>query len=128
MDPPVNKHQQRSRLKRKVEVGCGYWYLDLCLVVVTGLVTVNGNSRPAKGENTERRQGSPYGSDGNYTTTLANKTLNTLQQPERNSRTVGYYEPTTMILNPLAFSPKLSARAVTGLGGSSKAFSNELFV
>jgi len=33
MDPAVDKHEQRSRLKREVEVGRGYWYLDLCLVM-----------------------------------------------------------------------------------------------
>src|SRR3989442_3931572 len=63
----------------------------------------------------------PYGPDGNYTTTHANKTINTLEQPEKDhARTVGYYEPTTMILDHRAFSPKLSARAVAALGGTSK--------
>src|SRR3989442_12371565 len=55
----------------------------------------------------------PYGSDGNYTTSHANKTINTLQQPERDhTRTIGYYEPTTIILDHLAFSPKLSEGAI----------------
>jgi len=52
-----------------------------------------------------------------------NKTVNALRQIERDhARTVGYSEPITMILNHLAFSPKLSARAVAVLGGSSRAF------
>jgi hypothetical protein len=38
----------------------------------------------------------------------------------------GYYEPITMILDRLAFSPKLSARAVAALGGPSRAFSHDL--
>ncbi len=33
MDSTVDKDDQGSRLQREVEVGCGYWYLDLCLVV-----------------------------------------------------------------------------------------------
>ncbi len=32
MDPAVDKHDERPRLQREVEVGGGYWYLDLCLV------------------------------------------------------------------------------------------------
>ena len=57
-----------------------------------------------------------------------NKTLNVLRRLERDhARTVGYFEPTTMILDHLAFSPKLSARAVAALGGSSEAFSDDLF-
>src|SRR3989454_4390076 len=53
------------------------------------------------------------------------KTVNVLRQLERDhSRTVGYFEPTTMILDHLAFSPKLSAIAVAALGGPSKAFSD----
>src|SRR5260370_4089451 len=52
-----------------------------------------------------------------------NKTFNSLRQLERDhARTVGYFEPITMILDHLAFSPKLSARAVVALGGSSQAF------
>ena len=52
-----------------------------------------------------------------------NKTVNALRQIERDhARTVGYSEPITMILDHLAFSPKLSARAVAVLGGSSRAF------
>ncbi|HEX9240222.1 MAG TPA: hypothetical protein VF910_06180 [Candidatus Bathyarchaeia archaeon] len=39
---------------------------------------------------------------------------------------VGYFEPIIMILYHLAFSPKLSARAVAALGGSSWAFSDDL--
>ena len=52
-----------------------------------------------------------------------NKTANVLRQLERDhAKTVGYFEPITMILDHLAFSPKLSARAVVALGGSSQAF------
>ncbi len=52
-----------------------------------------------------------------------NKTVKVLQQFERDhARTVGYFEPITMILDHLAFSPELSARAVAALGGSSRAF------
>jgi hypothetical protein len=52
-----------------------------------------------------------------------NKTVNALQQLEKDhARTVGYFEPITMILDHLAFSPELSARAVEALGGSSRAF------
>jgi len=55
------------------------------------------------------------------------KTVQVLQQLERDhARTVGYFEPITMILDHLAFSPKLSARAVAALGGPSKAFSPDL--
>src|SRR2546427_4901987 len=53
------------------------------------------------------------------------KTVSALRGLEReHARTVGYYEPMTMILDHLAFSPKLSARAVVALGGPSKAFSD----
>jgi len=56
-----------------------------------------------------------------------NKTINALSQLERDhARTVGYYEPITMILDHLAFSPKLSTRALVALGGSSPAFSKNL--
>jgi len=56
-----------------------------------------------------------------------NKTVNALRQLERDhARTIGYFEPITMILDHLAFSPKLSTRAVAALGGSSQAFSNDL--
>ncbi len=56
-----------------------------------------------------------------------NKTANVLRQLERDhARTVGCFEPITMILDHLAFSAKLSARAVAALGGPSKAFSNDL--
>src|SRR5712664_1041027 len=52
-----------------------------------------------------------------------NKTVSALRQLERHhARTVGYFEPITMILDHLAFSPKLSSRAVTALGGPTKAF------
>src|SRR5437016_1186308 len=55
------------------------------------------------------------------------KTVKVLRQLERDhARTIGYFEPITMILDHLAFSPKLSARAVAALGGPSKAFSDEL--
>jgi hypothetical protein len=56
-----------------------------------------------------------------------NKTANALRQLERDhARTVGYFEPITMILDHLAFSAKLSERAVAALGGPSKAFSDDL--
>jgi hypothetical protein len=47
--------------------------------------------------------------DGNYYTTLdETKTVNALRKLERDhARTVGYYEPITIILDHLAFSPKL---------------------
>src|SRR2546422_10740442 len=55
------------------------------------------------------------------------KTVKVLQQLERaHARSIGYFEPMTMILDHLAFSPKLSARAVAALGGASKAFSHGL--
>ena len=55
------------------------------------------------------------------------KTVNVLRQLERDhARTVGYFEPITMILDHLAFSPKMSARAVVALGGSSQAFPDDL--
>src|SRR5207253_11002260 len=57
----------------------------------------------------------------------SNKTVSVLQQLERDhARTVGYSEPMTMILDHLAFSRKLSARAVAASGGSSQAFSDDL--
>ncbi len=34
MDLAVDKHEQGSRLQPEVEVGNGYWYLDLCLIVL----------------------------------------------------------------------------------------------
>jgi hypothetical protein len=56
-----------------------------------------------------------------------NKTVKVLQQLERDhARTVGYFEPITMILDHLAFSLKLSARAVATLGGPSQAFLQDL--
>jgi len=55
------------------------------------------------------------------------KTVKVLRQLERDhARSIGYFEPMTMILDHLAFSPKLSARAVAALGGSSQAFSDDL--
>jgi hypothetical protein len=55
------------------------------------------------------------------------KTVKALRQLERDhARSIGYFEPMTMILDHLAFSPKLSARAVAVLGGSSQAFSDDL--
>jgi len=55
------------------------------------------------------------------------KTDYALRQLERDhAKSIGYFEPMTMILDHLAFSPKLSARAVAGLGGPSKAFSDYL--
>ena len=56
-----------------------------------------------------------------------NKTINALRQLERDhASSIGYFEPITMILDHLAFSPKLSARAVVELGGFSQAFSDNL--
>src|SRR6266852_9709482 len=56
-----------------------------------------------------------------------NKTVNALRQLERDhARSVGYFEPITMFLDHLAFSPKLSAKAVAALGGPSRAFSDNL--
>jgi len=56
-----------------------------------------------------------------------NKTVNILRQLERDhARSIGYFEPMTMILDHLAFSPKLSTRALAALGGYSRAFSNNL--
>src|SRR5207245_7887576 len=56
-----------------------------------------------------------------------NKTVKVLRQLERDhARTVGYFEPVPMILDHLAFSPKLSARAVGALGGPSKAFCDDI--
>jgi hypothetical protein len=55
------------------------------------------------------------------------KTVKVLRQLERDhARSIGYFEPMTMILDHLAFSPKLWARAVAALGGSSQAFSHDL--
>src|SRR6059036_3977724 len=54
-------------------------------------------------------------------------TASVLRQLERDHATsIGYFEPMTMILDHLAFSPKLSARAVAALGRSSQAFSDDL--
>jgi len=55
------------------------------------------------------------------------KTVKVLRQLERDhARSIGYFEPMTMILDHLAFSPKLSARALAALGGPSQAFSDDL--
>jgi len=55
-----------------------------------------------------------------------NKTAKALRQLERDhAKTVGYFEPITMILDHLAFSAKLSGRAVAALGGPSEAFRND---
>ncbi|SRR6266487_195077 len=97
--------------------------------MVTGLVTVNGDSRTANSENIQRNTAQPNGPDENYTMTHANKTINPLQQLERDhAKKVGYYEPATMTLDHLAFSCKLSAAAVTTLGGPSKAYSDDLLL
>jgi len=54
------------------------------------------------------------------------KTVKVLRQLEKDhARTIGYFEPITIILDHLAFSPKPSARAVAALGGSSKAFRDD---
>src|SRR2546425_1510459 len=56
-----------------------------------------------------------------------NRTVNALRQLEReHARSIGYFEPMTMILDHLAFSPKLATRAVAALGGPSNAFSDSL--
>jgi hypothetical protein len=56
-----------------------------------------------------------------------NKTVEVLRQLERDhARSVGYFEPITMILDHLAFSHKLSTRAVAALGGLSQAFFRDL--
>ena len=50
-----------------------------------------------------------------------NKGVNALWQLERDhAKSIGYFEPVTMILDHLAFSPMLCARAVAALGGPSK--------
>ena len=50
-----------------------------------------------------------------------NKGVNALWQLERDhAKSIGYFEPITMILDHLAFSPMLCARAVAALGGPSK--------
>ena len=55
------------------------------------------------------------------------KTVRVLQELERDhARAVGYFEPITVILDHLAFSRKLSARAVAALGGHLQAFSKGL--
>ncbi len=55
------------------------------------------------------------------------KTVKVLKQLERgHARSIGYFDTMTMILDHLAFSPKLSARAVAALGAASKAFSHGL--
>jgi hypothetical protein len=54
------------------------------------------------------------------------RTVNALRQLERDhAKTVGYFEPITMILDHLAFSAKLSAKAVAALGGPSEAFRDD---
>jgi len=65
--------------------------------------------RAANGENTERRTRlDPTLRMETNTTTHPNKTINTLQQPERDhAKTAGYYEPITVILDHLALNPKL---------------------
>ena len=55
------------------------------------------------------------------------KGVTVIRQLERDhAKAIGYFEPMTMILDHVAFSPKMSARAVEALGGSSKAFSDHL--
>ena len=57
------------------------------------------------------------------------KTVNVIRQLEKeHAKSVGYFEPITMVLDHLAFSPQLSTRAVSALGGHSKAFSDDLSV
>lgn len=55
------------------------------------------------------------------------KSVRLLRQLGRDhAKSVGYFEPMTVILDHLAFSPKLSARAVDALGGHSRAFSDTI--
>jgi hypothetical protein len=55
-----------------------------------------------------------------------NKSVSVLRQLESDhAKTVGYFEPMTMILDHLAFAPRLSARAVAALGGPSRAFRDD---
>jgi hypothetical protein len=46
-------------------------------------------------------------------------------KPRDHTRTTGYYEPTTMILDHFAFSAKLSAKVVAVMGRSSQAFADD---
>jgi hypothetical protein len=55
------------------------------------------------------------------------QSIKVLSQLEKDhARSAGYFEPMTMILDHLAYSPELSASAVTALGGHSHAFSDDL--
>ncbi len=56
-----------------------------------------------------------------------NKSVKVLQKLERDhASSIGYFEPMTITLDHLSFSPRLSARAVAALGGSPQAFSADL--
>src|SRR6266550_2444668 len=98
--------------------------------LVAGLVTVNGNGPGCqRREHKEKTRLNPTVRIETTPRHTQNKTINTLQQPEKDHvRTVGYYEPTTMILDHLAFSTNLSAIANGALGGPSKASSEDLSV
>ena len=41
------------------------------------------------------------------------------------AKSVGYFEPMTMIIDHLSYSPKLAAKAVNSLGGPKQAFSDD---
>ena len=59
----------------------------------------------------------------------SNKVVSVLWELARDrARTLGYFEPITMILDHLTFSPKLCARAVVVLGGPSRAFSDDFSI
>src|SRR5438876_10732155 len=103
--------------------------------MVTGLVTVNGNSRAANGENTKRRHGSTQGLGWklHHVTRKQNQSTHYNNPRETTQEQGGYYEPTTNDPRPSRIfpqfppiSPKLSARAVAALGGSSQVFSDDL--
>jgi len=98
--------------------------------MVTGLVTVNGNNQGCQlREHKEKNTAQPYGSDRNHTTPHTNKTINTLQQHEREyAKTIGHYKPIITILDHLTFSPQTVRRAVVALGGLSQAFSDDLSI
>lgn len=47
-----------------------------------------------------------------------------IELEEDHAKSVGYFEPMTTILDHLAYSPKLAAKAVSSLGGPKQAFSD----
>ena len=96
--------------------------------LVTGLVTVSGNRRAANGENTKRRHGSTQGMGWKlHHVTRKTKTVNrynNLRETTQNQPDTKNTPP--MIPDHLAFSPKLSARAIVVLGGPSNTLSENL--